>query len=471
VSNIGDNRDSTLAAEKGWRRLLSMKRKLVWILLLLLAGALAYWVYGKPVDAPAQTAGAKHAAGGRGRPLPVQAASATTGDIDVVIDALGTVTARNTATVKARVDGQLLRVGFQEGQAVKAGALLAEIDPRPFQVVFDQAKGQLRRDRALLANARLDLTRYRGLLAQDSIAGQQVDDQKALVEQYEGLVQADLAQVESARLQLDFTRITAPISGRLGLRQVDVGNMIHGSDANGLVVITETQPINVVFAIPADNIAAVLAGLRKGAALAVDVYDRVGKVKLASGKLLTVDNQVDVTTGTVKLKAEFANRDEQLFPNQFVNARLRLETRHSAILVPVAAIQRGTQGPFVYLVGHDQTVSIRPVTLGPFSGDVVAVDQGLATGDLVVIDGADKLRDGALIAVTTPTARDSTGKAAPVSNGNDAAAAEERTKRWLELDARIDRGEFGEEIRKLSEEERKQRMGELRRQREGGGSG
>lgn len=174
---------------------------------------------------------------------------------------------------------------------------------------------------------------------------------------------------------------------------------------------------------------------------------------------MTVDNQVHVTTGTVKLKAEFANRDEQLFPNQFVNARLRLETRHSAILVPVAAIQRGTQGPFVYLVGHDQTVSIRPVTLGPFSGDVVAVDQGLATGDLVVIDGADKLRDGALIAVTTPSARDSTGKAAPVSNGKDAAAAEERTKRWLELDARIDRGEFGEEIRKLSEEERKQRMG------------
>lgn len=448
-----------------------MVKRTIWILILLLAGALAYWIYAKPADAPAQTTGAKHGPGGSGRPLPVQAASATTGDIDVVIDALGTVTARNTATVKARVDGQLVRVGFQEGQAVKAGALLAEIDPRPFQVVLDQAKGQLVRDRALLANARLDLKRYRGLLAQDSIASQQVDDQKALLQQYEGLVQADLAQVESARLQLDFTRITAPISGRLGLRQLDVGNMIHGSDANGLVVITETRPINVIFAIPADNIAAVLAGLRKGEALAVDVYDRVGKAKLASGKLLTVDNQVDVTTGTVKLKAEFANRGEQLFPNQFVNARLRLETRHAAILVPVAAIQRGTQGTFVYLVGHDQTVSIGPVTLGPFSGDVVAVDQGLAAGDQVVIDGADKLRDGAQVAVTTPTARDGTGKAAPVANGEDSASTEERKKHWLELDARIDRGEFGEEIRKLPEEERKQRMRELRRQREGGGSG
>ena len=451
-----------------------MRKKILWITLLLLGGAAAYWLYGKPADAPAPQAGSKRGPGGDGRPLPVQAAAAKSGDIDVFINALGTVAARNTAMVKARVDGQLLRVGFREGQAVKAGEVLAEIDPRPFQVLLDQANGQLVRDQALLANARLDVERYRGLLAKDSIAKQQVDAQEALVRQYEGVVQTDRAQVDSARLQMDFTRITAPLSGRLGLRQVDAGNMIRGSDANGLVVITQTQPINVVFAIPADNISAVLTRLRSGDALAVDAFDRGGKTRLATGRLLTVDNQIDVNTGTVKLKAEFANTDDKLFPNQFVNAQLRVETRHEAILVPVAAIQRGTQGTFVYVVGQEQAVAIRPVTLGPIAGDIVAIEKGLAAGEQVVTDGADKLREGAKVEVTTPGARDAAAKAprSPAGPGGPGGGSpEERQKRWAETNARIDRGEFGEEIKKLPEEERKQRMRELRRSRESGGAG
>ncbi len=246
--------------------------------------------------------------------MPVQAAIATSGDIDVYINALGTVTARNTATVKTRVNGLLERIYFRDGQKVKEGELLAQIDPRPFQVVLDQAKGQLARDQALLAGAKLDLDRYRDLWAKDSIAKQQVDDQEALVLQDEGIVLSDRAQVESAQLNVDFTRITAPLSGRLGIRQEDAGNMINTTDTTGLVVITQTQPIYVLFAIPADNIAAVLARLHAGKTLAVDAFDRDGKIKLASGKLLTADNQIDVTTGTVKLKAEFANTDEHAVP-------------------------------------------------------------------------------------------------------------------------------------------------------------
>ena len=453
----------------------SMKKKILWIALaLLLAGAAAYWFYNKPADVSAP-AGSSKRGPGDGKPMPVQAAMAKSGDIDVFINALGTVTARNTATVKARVDGQLVRVGFREGQAVKEGEVLAEIDPRPFQVLLDQARGQLVRDQALLANAKLDAERYRGLLAKDSIAKQQVDAQEALAHQYEGVVQTDRAQVESAQLQLGFTHITAPVSGRLGLRQVDAGNMIHGSDVNGLVVITQTQPINVVFAIPADSISAVIARLRGGDTLAVDAFDRGGKTRLATGKLLTVDNQIDVTTGTVKLKAEFANTDDKLFPNQFVNARLRVETRHDAVLLPVAAVQRGTQGTFVYVVGQDLAVAIRPVTLGPVAGDIVAIEKGLAAGEQVVTDGADKLREGAKVEVTTPGGREAAGKApgagASPAGGSGGGTAEERQKRWAETNARIDRGEFGEDIKKLPEEERKQRMRELRRQKGGGAGG
>jgi multidrug efflux system membrane fusion protein len=442
-----------------------MKKKILWIVALLLVGILAFWFYNKSGDQVGKTGGSKRG-NGDGKPLPVQAVLAKSGDIDVSINALGTVTARTTATVKARVDGLLVRVPFREGQLIKEGEVLAEIDPRPFQVLLDQAKGQLIRDQALLDEAKLDLDRYRGLLAKDSIAKQQVDVQEALVRQDEGVVKMDRAQVDSAQLNLDFTHITAPVTGILGLRQLDAGNMIHAADTSGLVVITQTQPIYVIFAIPADNIPAVQARLRSGETLSVDALDRDSKNKLATGKLLTIDNMINVSTGTVNLKAEFVNSDNKLFSNQFVNARLRLETRHNAILAPVAAIQRGTQGTFVYVVGKDQAVTIRPVTLGPVSGDTVAIEKGIATGEQMVTDGADKLREGAKVEVTTPGGGAGTSKV-PHGSGD---SPDEQKKRWAEMNARIDKGEFGEEIKKLPEEERKQRMREIRRQREGGGA-
>jgi len=394
-----------------------MKSKTIWIAIAVLAmvGVAAAIFHGKQETQTSQTG--RHGMDGAGRPVPVVAATARSGDIDVVINALGTVTARNTVTIKPRVDGQLVRIAFREGQLVKAGEVLAEIDPRPFQAQLDQANGQLVRDQALLANARLDLERYRGLLAKDSIAEQQVDAQIALVRQYEGQVLTDRAQVDNARLQLGFTRVTAPVPGRLGLRLVDVGNMVHASDTGGLVVITQTQPIAVVFAIPADNLPAVISKLQANETLTVEAWDREGKTRLATGKLLTTDNQIDTTTGTVKLKAEFPNTDNALFPNQFVNARLRVETLHGLTLVPVAAIQRGTQGTFFYVVKEDKSVSLRPVVLGPVSGDMVAVEKGLAPGEQVVIDGADKLRQGAKVEVSAPGAREAGQKTTPRKGG------------------------------------------------------
>ena len=276
----------------------------------------------------------------------------------------------------------------------------------------------------------------------------------------------DRAQVDSAQLNLDFTHITAPVTGILGLRQIDAGNMISSTSTGGLVVMTQTQPIYVIFAIPADNIPAVQTRLRAGETLSVIALDRDSKNNLATGKLITSDNLINVNTGTVNLKAEFTNSDNKLFPNQFVNARLRLETRHNAILVPVAAIQRGTHGTFVYVVGQNHTVSIRPVTLGPISGDMVAIDKGVAVGEQLITDGADKLREGAEVKVSTPG-----GGSDKDSHGTDnpsGASSEEKQKRWAEINARIERGEFGDEIKKLPEEERKLRMRELRHQREGG---
>jgi multidrug efflux system membrane fusion protein len=337
--------------------------------------------------------------------LPVVAAKARQGSIDVYLSALGTVTPRNMVTVHSRVDGQLMRVAFREGQVVKTGDLLAEIDPRPFQVLLTQAQGQLAKDQALLKNAQLDLERYRTLLSQDSISKQQVDTQESLVRQYEGTVKADQGQVESAKLQLVYSRITAPISGVVGLRQVDPGNIIHASDSNGLAVITQLQPITVIFPIPEDNLPQVAARLKSGTPVAVDAWDRSQKVKLATGKLSTTDNQIDTTTGTIKLRAEFANDDSALFPNQFVNVRLASETRTGATLVPSAAVLRGSPGTFVYLVKDDKSVTVAPVKLGPVQGETTAIDSGIAPGDLVVVDGTDKLREGAKVELITSEQR------------------------------------------------------------------
>jgi multidrug efflux system membrane fusion protein len=280
---------------------------------------------------------------------------------------------------------------------VKAGDLLAEIDPRPFQVQLMQAEGQMARDQALLANARIDLERYRTLFEKDSIAKQQVDTQAALVRQYEGVVKSDQSALENARLQLTYSRITAPVSGRLGLRQVDPGNVVRASDPNGIVVITQLQPIAVIFTIPQDNLPVVMKRLQSGAKPPVEAWDRENRQKLASGTLITVDNQIDSTTGTVKLKAQFGNEDSGLFPNQFVNVRMLVDTRREVVTIPGAALQRGSQGTFVYVIKDDKTVTVRPVKLGPAEGERVSVEAGLAEGERVVTDGLDRLREGARV--------------------------------------------------------------------------
>jgi multidrug efflux system membrane fusion protein len=379
---------------------------------------------------PAPGAGQGGGSGGRGgrgdanRALPVVAAPATKGSIDVTLSALGNVLPRNVVTVRARVDGQLMQVHFREGQLVRAGDLLAQIDPRPFEVQLTQAVGQLARDQALLDNARRDLERYDTLLAQDSISKQQRDTQESLVHQYQGAVKADQGTVDNARLQLTYARITAPLGGRVGLRQVDPGNMVHASDTNGLVVITQLQPITVLFALPEDNLPVVMKRLRATEPIVVDAFDRDGKTKLATGKLLTVDNQIDTATGTVKLKAEFANESGVLFANQFVNVRVLVDTQRDATLIPTAAIQRGSVGTFVYVVKEDRTVSVRTVKLGVAQGETTAIAGGLNPGEVVVVDGADKLREGGKVELITREAQ----TAAPAAGAQRRAAGAEGTR-------------------------------------------
>jgi multidrug efflux system membrane fusion protein len=340
---------------------------------------------------------------GRGRnnaPMSIVPEAVGKGDIGINLNALGTVTSLATVTVRTQISGYLMKIDFTEGNEVKKGDLLAEIDPRPYEAALAQAKGQLARDEAMLKGAQVDLARYQGLAAQNAVPRQTLDTQVALVAQDQGTIEADKAAVKSAEVNLQYCRIVSPLDGRVGLRQIDQGNYVTPGDASGLVVITQLQPISVLFTVPEDNLQAIAKRIQAGAVLPATALDRTGATKIADGSLQTFDSQIDPTTGTIKLRAQFPNEDRLLYPNQFVNVRLLLDTHKDVTTMSTAGIQRGAPGTFVYLVNSaDSTVSVRPVKLGITDGDRVEVLFGLSPGDRIVIDGADKLRDGAKIVI------------------------------------------------------------------------
>lgn len=371
---------------------------------------LAWWLLG-PSRQPV--------AGRTPAPTPVSIATVQTGDINITVNALGTVTSLATVTIRSQINGQIMRIAFEEGQVVKKGDLLAEIDFRPYELTRSLAEGALKRDQALLHDSQLDLDRYKKLAETKAISSQQVDAQIALVAQNQGNVISDQAQIDTANLNITYCHIIAPVNGRVGLRQVDQGNYVTPGDANGIVVITQLQPISVIFTVAEDNLPAILKQLQAGATLSVTAYDRSGTTKLAAGKLTTTDNQIDTTTGTLKLRASFDNDDGSLFPNQFVNIELLVDVLRGATVAPNSAIQRGAPGTFVYIVNADNTVSVRKVELGAGTAENVAVNSGLAPGDRIVVDGADKLREGSKISLReiapSPTAPAGTGSKPPAS--------------------------------------------------------
>jgi len=394
-----------------------LSRPLLWGGGALLLLAIVLWILHLVRQSQAS---AQH--GGAGGATAVAVATAATGDIAVKLPALGTVTPLATVTVKTQISGQLQQIAFKEGQFVHQGDFLAQIDPRPYQSALEQAEGNLQRDQALLANARLDLKRYQDILAQGLIAKQQLDTQQALVQQYQGTVATDEALVSVARLNLRYTHIVAPVTGRVGLRQVDVGNYVTAGDANGIVVVTQLQPVSVIFPMPEDNLPAIQQRLHAGAVLTVEAYDRANTTKLADGTLQSVDNVIDPTTGTIKMRAVFDNQDGALFANQFVNIRLLREVLKDQVIIPVAAVQHGApngvNSTFVYLVAADRTVSVRPITLGAADGERVVVASGVKAGDVVVTEGGDRLREGATVMLpqangaggATPGARPGQGR-------------------------------------------------------------
>ena len=378
----------------------------IWIFVIVIAclvGAGAWIAQGRQakVQQPPKAAGRPGGGAGPSGPVPVVVAPIRTGDLNVYLTALGSVTPLSTVAVKSRVDGQLMRTHFTEGQLVQAGDLLAEIDPRPFQAQLMQAEGQLARDQANLANARIDLERYQRLADQEMIARQQLDTQRMVVNQAEATMKMNAGNIDAIKLQLTYCRITSPITGRAGLRLVDPGNVVKAADAGGLVVITQLEPIALVFSVPEDSLPPLLRRFRTGTPVPVEAYDREGKTKLATGTLAAIDNQIDPSTGTVKVKAQFVNKDGVLYPNQFVNARVLIDVLHDALLAPAEAIQRGPQGAFVYAVKQpEKVVQLRRVQIGTSEAGVVSVKAGLTAGEAVVVDGTEKVQDGARVEPT-----------------------------------------------------------------------
>lgn len=379
----------------------------VLVVAIVAGAAYRFWQGREAANSGAPTAtGARQQGPGGGRPgrfgaalAPVQAATATSEAVPRYLSGLGTVTAANTVTVRSRVDGQLLAIHFTEGQQVKAGDLLAEIDPSQFKVALAQAEGQLAKDRATLANARRDLARYQQLVKTNLVSRQELDTQQSLVSETQGTIKADEAAVASAQLQLNWSRITAPIDGRVGLKQVDIGNQIASGDTTGIVVLTQTHPIDVVFTLPENQIATVVQAQKAGKKLVVEAWDRTNKQKISEGSLLSLDNQIDVTTGTIKLKARFTNQDDALFPNQFVNARMLVDTEQNAVVIPTAALQMGNEGHFVWVLNDENKVSKHTVTPGIQDSLKVVINAGLSAGDRVVTDGIDRLTEGAKVEV------------------------------------------------------------------------
>jgi multidrug efflux system membrane fusion protein len=394
----------------------SRLRPFLWLLLVVAIVAGAVWYFPRP-DTQQKNADRPPS----GAPVPIGTAAVEKGDMPVTLSQLGTVTPLAMVTVKTQISGYLMQVAFKEGQMVNKGDFLAQIDPRPYQVALEQAQGQLAKDQALLKNAQLDLVRYNTLVAQNSVAKQTRDTQESLVGQYQATIKSDQAQIDAQKLNLTYCHIVAPVTGRVGLRQVDAGNYVQTSDPNGIAVVTQLQPISVIFTLPEDNLPEVMRRVRSGATLSVTAYDRTGTNEIAQGKLDTVDNQIDTTTGTVKLRAVFDNAQETLFPNQFVNVKLLVNTLHDADIVANSAIQRGAPGTFVYLVKPDRTVAVQKVKLGPSDGQRVAILTGLEPGESVVIDGADRLRDGAKVTAAATERPDGAAGQTASQQGGQAA--------------------------------------------------
>jgi len=407
----------------------SKSRWWAWLVLLVIVAGVVWYYRGRNAEADAAAAGGKGPGGAAGMGaaggfvVPVVVATATKGDLPVFLNGLGNVTAFNTVTVRSRVDGQIVKINFTEGQYVKEGDSLVEIDPRPYQVQLEQAQGQLAKDQAQLRDVQVDYERFKLLFQEGVIPKQQLDTQQAQVGTFEGAIKADNATIDNAKLLITYSHITAPISGRVGLRLVDIGNMVHATDTNGLLVITQLQPIATLFSLPQDQLPQVMARMKKGAPISVEAYDRDNTTKLATGKLLTIDNQIDTTTGTYKLKAVFDNARNELFPNQFVNVHLLVDTKKSVVLVPTTAILRGPQGTYVFAVGSDNKVKIHIVSLAETNGNITGVASGLNAGDVVVTDGQDKLQEGSKVEPRQSSVANAPGDKNAATNANSPFAS------------------------------------------------